>query len=100
MNRTDIEKNLSGFLPELARLECSILKIKAQEIAVPDHLNEMILNPSLQLLNLCWKKLTDHLSASGSVVPEPGNEFVMIWKHPGDGSGPRRGGIRGGPSGA
>ena len=85
MNRTDIEKNLSGFLPELARLECCILKIKAQEIAVPDHLNEMILNPSLQLLELCWKRLTDYLSASGSVVPEPGNEFVMIWKHPGDG---------------
>jgi selenobiotic family peptide radical SAM maturase len=85
MNRTDIEKNLSGFLPELARLECSILKIKAQEIAVPDHLNEMILNPSLQLLNLCWKKLADYLSASGSVDPEPGNEFVMVWKRPGDG---------------
>ncbi len=74
-----------GFLPELARLEWRILKIKAQEIAVPDHLNEMILNPSLDLLDLCWTKLSSCLNASGSEVPEPGNEFVMIWKHPEDG---------------
>ena len=77
MNRTDIEKNLSGFLPELARLEWRILKIKEQEIAIPDHLDEMILNPSLHLLELCWKKLTDYLSTSDSDVPEPGNEFVV-----------------------
>ena len=85
MNRTDIEKNLSGYLPELARLERRILKIKEQEIAIPDHLDELILNPSLHLQELCWKKLTDYLSTSDPDVPEPGNEFVMIWKHPEDG---------------
>lgn len=74
-----------GFLPELARLEWHILKIKAQEIAIPDHLNELILNPSLHLLELCWKKLTGCLNASDSDVPEPGGEFVVVWKHPKDG---------------
>jgi selenobiotic family peptide radical SAM maturase len=74
-----------GYLPELARLEWRILKIKEQEIAIPDHLNEMILNPSLDLRDFCWKKLTDCLNASGLNVPEPGSEFVMIWKHPKDG---------------
>ena len=74
-----------GFLPELARLEWRILKIKEQEIATPDQLNELIPNPSLHLLEFCWKNLTDCLNASGSVVPEPGREFVAIWKHPVDG---------------
>jgi selenobiotic family peptide radical SAM maturase len=74
-----------GYLPDLARLECRILKVKEQKIPIPDQLNEMILNPSLDLLDLCWKNLTDCLNASGLVIPEPGSEFVMIWKHPGDG---------------
>jgi selenobiotic family peptide radical SAM maturase len=74
-----------GFLPDLARLEWRILKIKEQDAAVPYHLDETILNPSLQLLAFCWKKLTDCLISSGSVVPEPGDEFVLIWKHPEDG---------------
>ncbi len=55
MNRTDIEHNLSGFPPELARLENCILKIKELDISIPDHLDEMILNPSLHLLELGWK---------------------------------------------
>ncbi|MCX5883835.1 MAG: thio(seleno)oxazole modification radical SAM maturase SbtM [Deltaproteobacteria bacterium] len=74
-----------GYVPELARLEWRILKIQEQEIVIPGHLNEMILNPSLDLLDLCWKKLTDCLNSSGLDVPEPGSEFVMIWKHPEDG---------------
>jgi selenobiotic family peptide radical SAM maturase len=75
-----------GYLPELARLEWRILEMKDQKIAIPDHLNEIILNPCLEVLDLGWKKLADCLNASDSAVPEPGNEFVMIWKHPEDGN--------------
>jgi selenobiotic family peptide radical SAM maturase len=74
-----------GYVPEIARLELRILKIKEQHIAIPDHLSEMILNPSLELLDVCWKNLTNCQNASGSDAPEPGSEFVMIWKHPEDG---------------
>ena len=81
MNRTDIEKERSGFLPELARLKSCIQKIKELDISIPDHLDEMILNPSLQLLELSWTKLTEYLKSSDSVFPEPGNEIVAVWKH-------------------
>ena len=74
-----------GFLCDLARLEWHILKTKEQEIAIPDHFNEMILNPSLALLEFGWKKLTDCLRAASPGIPEPGNEFVMVWKHPKEG---------------
>ena len=74
-----------GFLPELARLEWRILKIKEQDVVIPEHLNEVILNPSLELLELCWKKLADCLRLSGLDTPEPGKELVVIWKHPEDG---------------
>ena len=74
-----------GFLPDLARLEWFILRIKEQEIAFPDQLDEVVLNPSLQLLELGWKRLTDYINASGVEDPEHGNEFVVIWKHPEDG---------------
>lgn len=71
-----------GFLCDLARLEWHILKIREQEIAVPGHLNVMTLNPSLELIEYGWKKLTDCLDPASPGVPEPGIEFVMVWKHP------------------
>jgi selenobiotic family peptide radical SAM maturase len=85
MNRIDIEKNFPGCLPELARLERQILKITEQEIAVPDHLDETVLNPSLNLMKFPWKRLPDCLGASCDGFPEPGKEIVAIWKHPVDG---------------
>ncbi|MGD9974085.1 MAG: thio(seleno)oxazole modification radical SAM maturase SbtM [Desulfatirhabdiaceae bacterium] len=77
--------DIPEFLPDLARLEWHILQTKQQEIAIPDQLHEIAINPTLQLLALAWKQLTDCLISSNSVVPEPGDEFVLIWKHPADG---------------
>lgn len=85
MNRTDIEKNFPDCLPDLAGLERQIFKITQEEIAVPDHLDETALNPSLNLMEVSWKRLPDCLDSSGTGVPEPGKEFVAIWKHPADG---------------
>ena len=79
------DPGVPGYLPELARLEWRILKIQDQKIVIPDNLDEIILNPSLELLDSGWKHLADCLNASDPAVPEPGSEFVMIWKHPEDG---------------
>ncbi len=77
--------NIPGFLPDLARLEWAFLKTKQQEIAIPDQLHEITINPTLQLLALGWKKLTDCLISSNPVFSDPGDEFVLIWKHSADG---------------
>ncbi len=74
-----------GFLPELARLEWYVRKVHEEELALPDDPDETILNPSLHLLELRWKNLASFRSFATAPPPEPGDEFVMIWKDPADG---------------
>ena len=73
------------FLPELARLEWHGREVHEGELALPDDQDETILNPSLHLLELHWKNLASFRSSAGAKPPEPGDEFVMIWKDPADG---------------
>lgn len=70
------------YLAELARLEWHIWKVKNQDVDPPDSLQQIVLNPSLVVLDLSWVALTSCLSHSGSTnPPHPGQEFVLIWKH-------------------
>ena len=70
------------FLAELARLEWHIWKAKNQDIEMPASALQIALNPSLVLLDLSWVDLTDYLSSAGSSLPHPGQELVLLWKHP------------------
>ncbi len=79
MKRTESE-----FLPELARLKKHIREIKETALVVPPDPEELALNPCLYLLSVHWKNLAQYLQAPDLPDPEPGEEFVIIWKHPGN----------------
>ena len=71
-----------GYLAELARLEWQIQKVKNQEVAIQESLDQTIINPSLVLLDFQWTALTTYLSSGTHDTPKPGLEFVAIWKNP------------------
>ncbi len=77
--------NLPKYLPDLARLEKALHEIKSKDIEFDLQVDRLKVNPSLQLLELEWKNLTDMLDSNKeipSAVPQPGREFVLVWKDP------------------
>ena len=72
------------FVPDLARLEWSIRKIRKEETLFPDDPDGWTVNPSLHLLDLQWKNLVGCLRSDGGEAPEAGREFVILWKGSGN----------------
>ena len=75
---------LPGFLPELARLEWDLHQTAASKIEVPVEIGQLCVNPTLRLLQLSWKNLPSILNpgrGAPPVTPEPGEEFVLVWKN-------------------
>ena len=73
------------YLPELARLEWHVWNVNHQDVRIPDSLQQMIINPSLVLLDLPWMALPAFLNSLDPGSPHPGQEFVLVWKHPATG---------------
>ncbi|MDD5168410.1 MAG: thio(seleno)oxazole modification radical SAM maturase SbtM [Syntrophales bacterium] len=73
-----------SFLSELSRLERSIRKVEEQNDFILDRPESIMVNPTLHLLQLHWKNLTDYLKSPGPDMPAIGDEFVIIWKDPAD----------------
>ena len=76
---------LPEFVAELARLEWNISQVKEKNISMPDNPEEIGINPTLLLLELQWKDLANDVRSLAAQAPEPGKEYVLIWKHPQDG---------------
>lgn len=74
------------FLPELARLEWGISQAKGKSIALPDDQKDLAINPTLLLHELQWKNLANDAGSPSAPVPEPGSEYILIWKHPDSGA--------------
>ena len=76
--------SLPPFLSELARLELSIYKVSNSSIAFPHDIEKISINPTSQMLQLSWKNLSSLLKRENApaAVPEPGKEYVLIWKDP------------------
>lgn len=74
--------HLPEFLPEIARLEWGISQAKEKSISIPDDEEESVINPTLLLLELQWKNLANDADSPSAEPPEPGNEYILIWKHP------------------
>lgn len=79
------ELNLPGYTAQLARLEWTIHQVKTSDSDTPSQVDQLVLNPTIQVLELSWKNLpalfsTDHDTPSSR--PEPGEELVLVWQDP------------------
>lgn len=75
----------SDFLPDLARLEWTFYQAGSGPVADDPDPDRVIINPTLRLLPLSFKHLASMVQASGkeeSIVPEPGEELVLVWRSP------------------
>lgn len=80
--------HLPPFLSELARLEQLVSQLESSPVVSPNDVVDYQLNPTLQTIELSWRhlvSLTRKDSDDGGVVPEPGREVVLLWRHPGSG---------------
>ncbi len=73
---------IPGFLPELARLERSLSQAARRDIQIPSPADRPEMNPTVRLFRLSWKNLPLLCRGQYSVMPEPGEELVLAWKHP------------------
>ena len=81
VHRADLD--LPEFLPELARLEWNFHQIASNEIKIQPGIEQIKVNPTLQLFQVCWKGLPGIFKSprnSPSAFPMSGEEFVLIWK--------------------
>jgi selenobiotic family peptide radical SAM maturase len=71
-----------AFLPDLARIEESGYRLLTSPPSVPDSLMHRIVNPALELIPVKWLNLPEFLS-NRDVVPEPGENYVLVLIRPG-----------------
>jgi selenobiotic family peptide radical SAM maturase len=77
--------DLPDFLPDLAQLELALHRLKKGDKEIPERVEEIDVNPTLQLLELKSKNLAalvdpDH--GNPEKKPEAGSEIVLLWRHP------------------
>jgi selenobiotic family peptide radical SAM maturase len=78
----------AGYLPELAKLEAAIYEIKTAG-SLPTaslEITAITINPTLQVHSFSWRHLTKRLAFDrldeAEPLPEPGQNRVLIWRHP------------------
>jgi selenobiotic family peptide radical SAM maturase len=64
------------FIPDLARLE--LARREVADAPLPGSVDNVMLNPSLVVLQLAWRNLP--LLLAGHGTPEPGDEIALLWK--------------------
>ena len=74
---------LPPYLPDLARLEWSRYCVRAGAAALPDSVDTLAANPTIQVLDLAWSGLTCSLEGSMPPAgPERRFERVLVWLDP------------------
>ena len=73
---------LPAFLPELALLELTVHQVRSGDTHLPDGVDKLGVNPTLQLLQVSWKNLASILGGAEDppAKPEPGEQFVLVWR--------------------
>jgi selenobiotic family peptide radical SAM maturase len=80
-----IEDYIPAFIPELARLEETCASIAEKKNSLPETVDQINVNPTLQILELSWKHLTEFLNRSRDhdhIRPINARECVLIWYDP------------------
>ncbi|MHB8789864.1 MAG: thio(seleno)oxazole modification radical SAM maturase SbtM [Desulfobulbaceae bacterium] len=70
------------YLPDLARIEAARHRVSALPSPPVEPVAELTVNRVLELLRVQWRNLPLLLHDS-SLVPEQGEEYVLVWKAPG-----------------
>ena len=70
------------FLLDLARIEESRHRLLTSPSSMPERVTHPIVNPALELLPVNWQRLPEFLS-DRTVVPEPGDGYVLVLMRPG-----------------
>ncbi len=78
---------LSGappYLPDLARLELALYQARQETAALSVMVEELTVNPSLQLLEVPWAGLPHLLEKDGAQAPQPvlQQEMLLVWCDP------------------
>lgn len=78
------EFGLPDYFPELARLEWAQHETATSETVIPAEVDQQVVNPTLQVLQIEWKNLPSLLAAGPDegLEPEAGEEIVLVWRHP------------------
>ena len=79
------ELALPPYVPELAKLEWIVHTVLTQDSDIRPRVDQLIVNPTLQLVQLGWKHLTLLFTGhetNSLPAPEPGEEFVLVWQDP------------------
>ena len=79
------EFELPEFLGDLARLEWNYRQIRPKAPEISKDIRHLQINPTVHLLQLGWKNLPallSHTRESPAIIPEKGEEFVLLWKDP------------------
>jgi selenobiotic family peptide radical SAM maturase len=78
------------YLSELARLELALYMTGQQERALPAMVEQLTVNPSLQLLEFSWGGLPELLGGNPGIKPFPHQEMILVWLNPETGKGQAR----------
>ena len=73
--------NLPDFLSELASLEETYFKVKTSDIEVPQESDEIIINPSLELVRHNWH-FAYLFNSNNRTEPQKGEQWIIIWRDP------------------
>ena len=77
------DAKLPGFLRDLAKLEWALYEVSNQKIEFPKKVDQLQVNPTLQLLQVSWSHLPSILKGTHgkSISPkDAGKEFVLLWR--------------------
>jgi selenobiotic family peptide radical SAM maturase len=73
------ELQAPAWLADLAKIESAIVFAGETEIPCPQTLD---VNPALQVIPSEWKNLVAIIKGNAEKPPEPGNEMILVWRHP------------------
>lgn len=79
--RQQTDTTMPGWLPELAQLEQLVGQVARQWPELPEAVQALSVNPSLQLLSLSWQQLVTLLHSDESAEVCQGEQLVLVWRH-------------------
>jgi len=77
--------SIPAFLPDLARLEEACFSVAEKKESIPKEVDRTSVNPTLQLIELSWKNMTEFLDPDRkwtTIHHIQANERILIWFNP------------------